>query len=65
MTFELQPSIENRWIRLEPLGAADFEALYTVALERRTDRQFALLRFYKIDAADWVRSTRARATGAG
>lgn len=31
MTFELQPSIENRWIRLEPLGAADFEALYTVA----------------------------------
>lgn len=31
MTFELQPSIENPWVRLEPLAAGDFEALYSVA----------------------------------
>lgn len=31
MTFELQPSIENPWIRLEPLRPGDFEALYAVA----------------------------------
>ena len=31
MAFELQPSIENPWIRLEPLRAGDFEALYSVA----------------------------------
>ena len=35
MTFELQPSIENPWIRLEPLGATDFEALYAVASDPR------------------------------
>lgn len=29
--FELQPRIENHWIRLEPLAAGDFEALYWVA----------------------------------
>ncbi|MGC1520368.1 MAG: GNAT family N-acetyltransferase [Steroidobacteraceae bacterium] len=31
MRFELQPRIENRWVKLEPLGAADFGALYSVA----------------------------------
>src|SRR5271168_1431406 len=31
MRSELQPSIENPWIRLEPLRAGDFEALYSVA----------------------------------
>ena len=31
MPFELQPRLENRWIRLQPLCAADFEALYAVA----------------------------------
>ena len=31
MAFELQPSIKNRWIRLEPLAPGDFEALYSVA----------------------------------
>ncbi len=31
MQFELQPSIENRWVRLEPLLAGDFDALYGVA----------------------------------
>lgn len=29
--FELQPRIANPWIRLEPLAAGDFEALYGVA----------------------------------
>jgi RimJ/RimL family protein N-acetyltransferase len=33
MAFELQPSIENPWIRLEPLRAGDFEALYSVAAD--------------------------------
>jgi RimJ/RimL family protein N-acetyltransferase len=31
MPFELQPTIENHWIKLEPLRSADFEALYSVA----------------------------------
>lgn len=31
MQFELQPSIENRWVRLEPLLADDFASLYAVA----------------------------------
>jgi RimJ/RimL family protein N-acetyltransferase len=31
MAFELQPRIENQWIKLEPLAAGDFEALYSVA----------------------------------
>src|SRR5580698_9066573 len=31
MAFELQPSIQNDLIRLEPLRAGDFEALYAVA----------------------------------
>jgi RimJ/RimL family protein N-acetyltransferase len=31
MTFDLQPRLENKWIRLEPLVSADFEALYAVA----------------------------------
>jgi RimJ/RimL family protein N-acetyltransferase len=31
MRSDLQPRIENPWIRLEPLGAGDFEALYAVA----------------------------------
>jgi RimJ/RimL family protein N-acetyltransferase len=29
--FELQPSIDNQWIKLEPLEPGDFEALYSVA----------------------------------
>jgi RimJ/RimL family protein N-acetyltransferase len=29
--FELQPTLENRWVKLEPLAAGDFEALYAVA----------------------------------
>jgi RimJ/RimL family protein N-acetyltransferase len=33
MAFELQPSIENRWIKLEPLVPQDFEALYAVAAD--------------------------------
>jgi len=33
MPFELQPSMENRWIRLEPLLAGDFDALYAVAAD--------------------------------
>lgn len=31
MPFELQPRIENQWIKLEPLRSSDFEALYFVA----------------------------------
>jgi RimJ/RimL family protein N-acetyltransferase len=31
MSFELQPHIENQWIKLEPLESGDFEALYAVA----------------------------------
>jgi RimJ/RimL family protein N-acetyltransferase len=31
MPFELQPRIENQWIRLEPLAAGDFDELYSVA----------------------------------
>lgn len=31
MTFDLQPSIRNDRIRVEPLQAGDFEALYAVA----------------------------------
>lgn len=31
MAFELQPSLENHWIKLEPLESGDFEALYAVA----------------------------------
>jgi len=31
MPFELQPHLQNTLIRLEPLGAGDFEALYAVA----------------------------------
>jgi RimJ/RimL family protein N-acetyltransferase len=31
LQFELQPTIENRWVKLEPLAAGDFEALFSVA----------------------------------
>ena len=31
MSFELQPRIQNELIKLEPLEAGDFEALYAVA----------------------------------
>jgi RimJ/RimL family protein N-acetyltransferase len=31
MAFELQPTLENHWIKLEPLESRDFEALYAVA----------------------------------
>ncbi|GAC1499866.1 MAG: GNAT family protein [Steroidobacteraceae bacterium] len=31
MPFELQPRIDNQWIKLEPLEQGDFEALYAVA----------------------------------
>jgi RimJ/RimL family protein N-acetyltransferase len=31
MAFDLQPRMENPWIRLEPLVRGDFDALYTVA----------------------------------
>jgi len=31
MPFDLQPRIENRWIKIEPLDRGDFEALYSVA----------------------------------
>jgi RimJ/RimL family protein N-acetyltransferase len=31
MAFEFQPQLKNDKIRLEPLGAGDFEALYAVA----------------------------------
>lgn len=33
MTFELQPRLQNALIRLEPLGAGDFEALFAVAAD--------------------------------
>jgi RimJ/RimL family protein N-acetyltransferase len=33
MPFELQPSIGNEYIRLQPLQADDFEALYAVAAD--------------------------------
>lgn len=33
MAFELQPRIENPSIKLEPLAAGDFEALYRVACD--------------------------------
>ncbi len=33
MTFVLQPPLANRLIRLEPLAATDFEALYAVACD--------------------------------
>lgn len=31
MTFDLQPRIANRWIKLEPLEPGDFEALHAIA----------------------------------
>jgi RimJ/RimL family protein N-acetyltransferase len=31
MAFDLQPRIENQWVKLEPLAAGDFEALYAIA----------------------------------
>jgi len=31
MTMELQPRLENAYVKLEPLAAGDFEALYAVA----------------------------------
>jgi RimJ/RimL family protein N-acetyltransferase len=31
MSFELQPRLQNRFIKLEPLEPGDFEALYAVA----------------------------------
>ena len=31
MSFNLQPTIQNEWVKIEPLIAADFEKLYTVA----------------------------------
>ena len=31
MSFELQPTLQNELIRIEPLGAGDFEVLYAVA----------------------------------
>ncbi len=31
MPFELQPRLQNEWIKLEPLDPGDFEALYRVA----------------------------------
>ena len=31
MPFDLQPRIENQWIKLEPLDSGDFDALYSVA----------------------------------
>jgi RimJ/RimL family protein N-acetyltransferase len=31
MPFDLQPTLKNEWITLEPLGSGDFEALYAVA----------------------------------
>ena len=31
--FELQPRLENRWIKLEPLAEGDFAALYSVAAD--------------------------------
>ncbi len=31
MPFELQPRLENQWIKLEPLHPSDFESLYSVA----------------------------------
>jgi RimJ/RimL family protein N-acetyltransferase len=33
MNFELQPRLQNELIRLEPLGAGDFEILYAVACD--------------------------------
>jgi RimJ/RimL family protein N-acetyltransferase len=33
MHFDLQPTLENTWIRLRPLRAEDFEALYAVAAD--------------------------------
>jgi RimJ/RimL family protein N-acetyltransferase len=33
MQFEWQPTLENQWIRLRPLRAEDFEALYAVAAD--------------------------------
>jgi RimJ/RimL family protein N-acetyltransferase len=31
MPFDLQPALENQWVKLRPLRADDFEALYAVA----------------------------------
>jgi RimJ/RimL family protein N-acetyltransferase len=31
MPFDLQPRLQNEWIKLEPLKLGDFEALYAVA----------------------------------
>jgi RimJ/RimL family protein N-acetyltransferase len=33
MSFDLQPVLEDEWIRLQPLRAEDFEPLYTVAAD--------------------------------
>jgi RimJ/RimL family protein N-acetyltransferase len=33
MAFELQPSLQNQAVRIEPLQAGDFEALYAVAAD--------------------------------
>lgn len=31
MAFDLQPTLENEWVKMRPLKEDDFEALYTVA----------------------------------
>jgi RimJ/RimL family protein N-acetyltransferase len=33
MEMDLQPTLENSWIKLEPLDPGDFEALYSVAAD--------------------------------
>jgi RimJ/RimL family protein N-acetyltransferase len=33
MPFELQPKLQNEWIKLEPLEPGDFEALFAVAAD--------------------------------
>jgi RimJ/RimL family protein N-acetyltransferase len=33
MNFDLQPTLENPWLRLRPLRAEDFETLYAVAAD--------------------------------
>jgi RimJ/RimL family protein N-acetyltransferase len=35
MAFELQPNLENQWVKLQPLEPGDFAALFSVASDPR------------------------------
>lgn len=49
MTFELQPALAGRLLRLRPLNEADFEALYAVAKDPLIWEQHPSSDRYKLD----------------